>query len=143
MSASESYKKYRQERAAAIEENEQRRLRFVNQWPVWFKDVPCGFYLPEEWEPLMWITCTCIEWEMQQAGVDLNVMEVQQVKEKFWGLRFYYSLADLGKSPEAEKLRAKIHAMTSLAESLSIAGPFRLPQLIERGKKADDLTGQK
>ncbi|MCP3669605.1 MAG: hypothetical protein GY814_04100 [Gammaproteobacteria bacterium] len=111
---------------AARQAAKERKARFVAEFPEWFTEVPCGFYLPEEWEPLLWTLCENIRLSMLQVDVPLAALTVGQVKEKFWGLRFYYSLKDLGQSEEMERLRAKIYGMTSLAESLSISGPFAI-----------------
>ena len=51
-----------------------------------FRDVSCGFYLPDGWEKIVWDLC-----EKIAPLVEGTEFKVEQVKEKFGGLRFYVS----------------------------------------------------
>lgn len=124
------YKEYEAARARAKE----REQRFIDEWPEWFTNVPCGFYLPEEWESLVWTMCEYINWQMEHEKIPLSALEVAQVKEKFWGLRFYYSL-NIESSEQNDRLKAKIQGVVELTENLSMVGPYELPQRIA-GKQA-------
>lgn len=78
--------------------------KFADRWPDWFAKVRCGFYLPNGWEQLVWTLC-----ETLSEGRTPYEMQVEQVKEKFGGLRFYYTAQD----------RNEIDLAVNLAERLS------------------------
>jgi hypothetical protein len=89
--------------------------KFTEEWPEFFRDVECGFYLPGRWEYLVWTLCNSIAWRLTSEKIPLSAMKVAQVKEKFGGLRFYYDL-DLEDEPA---VRGFILGAVHLAESLS------------------------
>lgn len=66
-----------------LEEEDNLFERFKKRWPTLFNNVRCGFYLPKGWEGIVWSLCEHLE----QIGLEGIV--VDQVKEKFGGLRFY------------------------------------------------------
>ena len=83
---------------------------FIAEWPEMFKDVRCGFYLPEGWIHIVWTLCQEIECESRlNTNEDMKPVVVSQVKSKFGGLRFYY-----------EGGNNDIHCYVRMAESLSI-----------------------
>lgn len=72
--------------------------RLVERWPTWFKtegDIRCtatpqGFEHGDGWFDILWRSCVDLEplvAAFEQASG--SQFEVQQVKEKFGGLRFY------------------------------------------------------
>lgn len=95
--------------------------KFRARWPDFFANVYCGFYLPDKWANLVWALCEQLEWRIKCVGETNNVLKVAQVKEKFFGLRFYYDYS--GEHYEA------IEGAVSLAEALSVCPEFAL----ERG----------
>lgn len=64
------------------------KKEFEAAWPSLFTDVRCGFYCPDGWTDLVWKLLSDIEFELEG---DLSDFKMVQVKEKFGGLRFYYS----------------------------------------------------
>ena len=70
-----------------------------------------GFAVGKGWYPILEKLCANIQnhidWRVKQ-GQDIAQVEVQQIKEKFGGLRFYYSGGD-----------DHIHGMVQMAESFA------------------------
>lgn len=59
---------------------------------VYEKDIRCGFYIPSEWYGIVDDLSSRIESYLSlHPEIDFSV---DQVKEKFWGLRFYVSGSD-------------------------------------------------
>ena len=59
---------------------------------VYEKDIRCGFYIPSDWLPIVDSLSARIESHLSlHPEIDFSV---DQVKEKFWGLRFYVSGSD-------------------------------------------------
>lgn len=59
---------------------------------VYEKDIRCGFYIPSEWYGIVDDLSSRIESYLSlHPEIDFSV---DQVKEKFWGLRFYVSVSD-------------------------------------------------
>ena len=68
--------------------------KFTEKWPEFFRDIQCGFYLPDEWEADVWRMCNELQEVLEGGGYPLSSLQVAQVKEKFGGLRFYYDLSE-------------------------------------------------
>lgn len=65
---------------------------FYEAFPLCFPEAPrCGFYVGEGWIPMLKELCANIEVELKKLPENLRNFHVDQVKEKFAGLRFYYS----------------------------------------------------
>ncbi len=88
--------------------------KFEAEWPDFFRNVVCGFFLPAEWERLVWTLCGSIEHKLEWAGIPLTALRVAQVKEKFGGLRFYYDL-----ETDDMMVRSWMNGTVALAEALS------------------------
>lgn len=67
------------------------------KYPKMFGGRYGGFAVGKGWYPVLDILCSNIQshidWKVKQ-GADIVQVEVQQVKEKFGSLRFYYSGGD-------------------------------------------------
>lgn len=63
---------------------------FKLAWPELMDNIPCGFYCPKGWSSLVWDLMQNIELELNG---DMSRLTISQVKEKFGGLRFYYSVS--------------------------------------------------
>lgn len=90
--------------------NEQRNELFEEfkaEWPRMFRSVACGFYLPKAWTHILWAVCQEIERELK-CDDECPLVDVQQVKSKFGGLRFYFTGGN-----------ANISAIVRMAEVLS------------------------
>lgn len=59
---------------------------FQKEFPEMFENVYCGFDLPKGWGPLVWNLCSVLKHRKLDKAIN-----VDQVKEKFGGLRFYTS----------------------------------------------------
>ena len=75
--------------------------KFIERWPTWFHvngdiretAMPRGFTVRDGWFDLLWRLCEDLE--PLVAEVELKSgqkFEVLQVKEKFFGMRFYTNL---------------------------------------------------
>jgi hypothetical protein len=66
-------------------------------YPKMFATPYGGFAVGKGWYPILEILCaniqSHIDWRVKQ-GQDIAQVEVNQIKEKFGGLRFYYSGGD-------------------------------------------------
>lgn len=59
---------------------------------VYRHPIQCGFYCPAEWMEIIDCLSARIESYLElHSEIDFRV---DQVKEKFWGLRFYVNVAD-------------------------------------------------
>lgn len=77
---------------------------------VWRVFPACGFSLPDGWQGLVrGLSCLIQHWIKYDHEGELSEFRVEQVKEKFGGLRFYVSGAN-----------DSIHGAISLAEILSV-----------------------
>ena len=67
------------------------------KFPKMFSGKYGGFAVGKGWYPILKILCSNIQshidWKVKQ-GQDIAQVEVNQIKEKFGGLRFYYSGGD-------------------------------------------------
>jgi hypothetical protein len=80
-----------EERENKIKEN------FYDQYTLCFPKEPrCGFYIGEGWFPLVKRLCAEIQAELEKLPENLRSFQVDQIKEKFAELRFYYN----GPNPE-------------------------------------------
>ncbi len=86
------------------------------KYPEFFRDCYCGNDALEEWLPLLDILCGLIEWDLKQAGIPLNAVQVVQTKIKFTMLRFYVKL---DKKLIDDVLEAKIRAYIDMAQFTS------------------------
>ncbi len=102
--------------------------KFEKEWPEFFRDCYCGFWLPERWEDIVWRLCGQIAWELNQvAKLPLETVKVAQVKEKFGGLRFYfdwtyeasYSRSTYVQDKKAHESHIRISAFVQMVESIS------------------------
>ncbi len=93
--------------------------KFKEEWPEMFRDVRCGFYLPERWEDLLDSLCERIALELDRADLPEGTIKVVQVKEKFGGLRFYYDWRCESRSLASNKALNRIIGLVSLAEAAS------------------------
>jgi hypothetical protein len=70
--------------------------RMETKFPAMFAEPYGGFAISEGWWPIVEVLCAQIQhhtdWKLKQ-GKDCQVT-VNQIKEKFGGLRFYYSGGD-------------------------------------------------
>jgi len=93
------------------EEYEAFAKKMEEQFPKMFADKYGGFAVGAGWYPILEKLCANIQhhidWKVKQ-GQDIAQVEVQQIKEKFGGLRFYYSGGD-----------DHIHGMVQMAESFA------------------------
>ena len=66
-------------------------------YPKMFEGKYGGFAVGKGWYPILNILCANIQnhidWKVKQ-GKEIAQVEVEQIKEKFGGLRFYYSGGD-------------------------------------------------
>jgi len=77
---------------------------------------PCGIWVPEGWEPIIDMLCGSIthrmyhvrKYDAKGERVPTPDVKIEQIKEKFGGLRFYYSGGD-----------DEISGMVSFAEFMS------------------------
>ena len=80
-----------------------------NKYPKLFSGKYGGFAVGKGWYPILEILCaniqSHIDWKVKQ-GVDVAQVEVNQIKEKFGGLRFYYTGGD-----------DTVHGMVRMAEA--------------------------
>ena len=71
--------------------------RMEKSYPKIFAGKYGGFAVGKGWYPILETLCaniqSHIDWRVKQ-GQDIAQVEVQQIKEKFGGLRFYYSGGD-------------------------------------------------
>jgi len=65
---------------------------YTEENPAFFRDVICGFHLPEEWRGIVDDLCSCIEQRILLNKLPMQSLQVTQVKSKFGGLRFYYNI---------------------------------------------------
>jgi len=83
--------------------------RMEERFPKMFGGKYGGFAVGEGWWPIIESLCANIQshtdWRVKQ-GQEIAQVEVNQIKEKFGGLRFYYSGGD-----------AEISGMVRMAES--------------------------
>jgi hypothetical protein len=67
------------------------------KYPKMFSGKYGGFAVGKGWYPILKILCSNIQshidWRVKQ-GQEIAQVEVEQIKEKFGGLRFYYSGGD-------------------------------------------------
>jgi hypothetical protein len=67
------------------------------KYPKMFSTKYGGFAVGKGWYPVLEILCaniqSHIDWKVKQ-GVEIAQVEVNQIKEKFGGLRFYYTGGD-------------------------------------------------
>jgi hypothetical protein len=77
--------------------------RLVERWPHWFNTggdirltaMPRGFEHGDGWFDIVWGLCEDIEPLVKKLEQEIGCQfEVQQVKEKFGGLRFYVNHAN-------------------------------------------------
>ncbi len=98
--------------------------KFREQWPEMFRDVRCGFELPERWEGLVWELSGQIAHILDWAKIPRHTFRVAQVKDKFGGLRFYYDLGPRDyeldtRSDLAKKAEYIIAGLVTMAEAAS------------------------
>jgi hypothetical protein len=71
--------------------------RMENSYPKMFSGKYGGFAVGKGWYPVLELLCDNIQhhidWKVKQ-GQEIAQVEVEQIKEKFGGLRFYYSGGD-------------------------------------------------
>jgi hypothetical protein len=71
--------------------------RMEETYPKMFEGKYGGFAIGKGWYPILETLCaniqSHIDWRVKQ-GQDIAQVEVNQIKEKFGGLRFYYSGGD-------------------------------------------------
>jgi hypothetical protein len=71
--------------------------RMLERFPKMFAEPYGGFCVGKGWWPILETLCaniqSHIDWRVKQ-GQDVAQVEVEQIKEKFGGLRFYYSGGD-------------------------------------------------
>jgi hypothetical protein len=71
--------------------------RMEETYPKMFAGKYGGFAVGKGWYPILETLCaniqSHIDWRVKQ-GLDIAQVEVNQIKEKFGGLRFYYSGGD-------------------------------------------------
>jgi hypothetical protein len=79
------------------EEYEAFAKKMEERFPKMFAGKYGGFAVGAGWYPILEILCSNIQshidWKVKQ-GQDISQVEVEQIKEKFGGLRFYYSGGD-------------------------------------------------
>jgi hypothetical protein len=82
-----------------------------DKYPKMFSGKYGGFAVGKGWYPILNLLCaniqSHIDWRVKQ-GQDIAQVEVNQIKEKFGGLRFYYSGGD-----------DQVHGMVRMAESFA------------------------
>jgi hypothetical protein len=83
---------------------------FEAQWPSLMDDVPCGFWCPKGWTDRVWRLLEDID-EVLDGEIEVGDFKITQVKEKFGGLRFYYSYPIKGADQD------KINELVNQAES--------------------------
>ena len=80
-----------------MEEYEKFSARMKEQFPKMFSSKYGGFEIGQGWWPIIEVLCkniqNHIDWKNKNSEVVPQVV-VQQVKEKFGGLRFYYQGGD-------------------------------------------------
>jgi hypothetical protein len=77
------------------------KAEFYDSYPLCFPKEPrCGLYIGEGWYPLVKKLCAEIQAELGKLPENLRLFQVDQIKEKFAGLRFYYT----GPNPEEDVL---------------------------------------
>ena len=85
--------------------------RMEDKYPKIFVGKYGGFAVGKGWYPILEKLCANIQhhidWKVKQ-GQDIAQVEVNQIKEKFGGLRFYYQGGD-----------DQIHGMVQMAESFA------------------------
>jgi hypothetical protein len=89
--------------SANKQEERQNKIKedLYDPYPLCFpKEPSCGFGIGEGWYPLVKKLCAEIQAELEKLPENLRSFQVDQVKEKFAGLRFYYS----GPCPEEDAL---------------------------------------
>jgi len=90
---------------------------FAKRWPEFFRDVSCGYDIPDEWERVLWHLCAAIEWELRRASRPLTDLKISQIKNKFGGLRFYYTV--VGSDNELDRVVRAIHKLVEDAENIA------------------------
>ena len=92
-----------------MEEYDAFEQRMKEKYPKMFSQPYGGFAVGEGWWPILQALCSNIQhylnWKNRESEVVPQVV-VEQIKEKFGGLRFYYSGGD-----------DRIQGMVSMAES--------------------------
>jgi hypothetical protein len=80
-----------------ISKYEEFAARMEERFPKMFEGKYGGFAVDEGWWPILESLCaniqSHIDWRVKQ-GQEIAQVEVNQIKEKFGGLRFYYSGGD-------------------------------------------------
>jgi hypothetical protein len=80
-----------------FKEYEQFAKRMEERFPKMFVGKYGGFAVGAGWYPILEALCaniqSHIDWRVKQ-GQDIAQVEVEQIKEKFGGLRFYYQGGD-------------------------------------------------
>jgi hypothetical protein len=80
-----------------MEEYEVFAKKMEESFPKMFANKYGGFAVGAGWYPILETLCaniqSHIDWRVKQ-GQDIAQVEVEQIKEKFGGLRFYYSGGD-------------------------------------------------
>jgi hypothetical protein len=80
-----------------FKEYEQFAKRMEERFPKMFVGKYGGFSVGKGWYPILEVLCaniqSHIDWRVKQ-GQDIAQVEVEQIKEKFGGLRFYYQGGD-------------------------------------------------
>jgi hypothetical protein len=80
-----------------INEYEAFAKKMEETYPKMFANPYGGFAVGKGWWPILEALCaniqSHIDWRVKQ-GRDISQVEVNQIKEKFGGLRFYYSGGD-------------------------------------------------
>lgn len=83
--------------------------RMETQFPLMFANKYGGFAVGAGWYPILESLCTNIQnhidWKVKQSQ-PITQVKVEQIKEKFGGLRFYYQGGD-----------DEIHGMVRMAEA--------------------------
>lgn len=96
------------------------REELIEKWPA-LQDVRCGVWIPNGWvklvDGLMYDIYNLLGWA--RPDLKASVLKVEQVKEKFGALRFYYTVA-LPSSEEMQQLneilRPIVHAVEEKSE---------------------------
>lgn len=92
-----------------LQEYEKFSKRMEERFPLMFEGKYGGFAVGAGWYPILESLCTNIQshidWSVKQ-GLPITQVVVEQIKEKFGGLRFYYQGGD-----------DQIHGMVRMAEA--------------------------
>ena len=78
------------------------KAEFEERWPALMAGLPrTGFSCPKGWSDLVWELIANIELELEG---NLALFTIDQVKEKFGSLRFYYQFPNMSKHTSANRI---------------------------------------